>query len=77
MQTPNEGHSIVYNQLASNIPKSPDHKTGADRETVRLQAIQAIKELRQLNSNTGSKIRSSASEEDDNRDDEMHLRCAV
>lgn len=77
MQTSNEGHSIVYNQLASNIPKSQDHKTGADRETVRLQAIQAIKELRQLNSNTGSKIRSSASEEDVNGDDEMHLRSAV
>lgn len=75
MQTSNEGHSIVYNQLPSNIPKSPDHKTGADRETVRLQAIQAIKEPRQLNSNMGSKIRSS--EEDDNGDDEMHLRCTV
>lgn len=74
MQTSDEGHSIVYNQLASNIPKSPVHKTRADRETVRLQAIQAI-ELRQLNSNMGSKIRSS--EEDDNGDDEMHLWCAV
>lgn len=72
MQTPNEGHSIVYNQLASNIPKSPDPKTGADRETVRLQAI---KELRQLNSNTGSKI--SSSEKDGNGGDERHLRCAV